>query len=96
MSEAQFRRTEAERHWLRPSLPQSGSVPAAVYAAIPDGVSTIGRFCQHRHRASKLPMTTAKVLTNNCGFPPFGTRSVQLSERRRGTLLPKRHQIKHF
>ena len=36
MSEAQCRRTEAERHWLRPPLLQSGTVPAAVYAAIPD------------------------------------------------------------
>jgi hypothetical protein len=26
----------------------------------------------------------------------FGTTSVQLSERKRGTLLPKRHQIKHL
>jgi hypothetical protein len=41
-------------------------------------------------------MTTARVSTSNCEFPPFGTRSVQLSERKRGTLLPKRHQIKHL
>jgi hypothetical protein len=26
----------------------------------------------------------------------FGTTSVQLSERKRGTPLPKRHQIKHL
>jgi hypothetical protein len=36
------------------------------------------------------------VSTNNRGFTPFGTRSVQLSERKRGRLLPKRHQIKHL
>ena len=31
-----------------------------------------------------------------CNLRLFGTRSVQLSERKRGTLLPKRHQIKHL
>src|ERR1039457_718968 len=41
-------------------------------------------------------MTTARVSTGNCGFPPFGTRSVQLSERKNGLLTPKRHQIKHL
>ena len=55
MSEAQLRRTKAERHWLRPPLPQAGSVPAAVYAAIPDGVSTIGRFCQRSLSSFQAP-----------------------------------------
>src|ERR1035438_224782 len=41
-------------------------------------------------------MITARVSTSNCGFPPFGTRSVQLSERKNGLLTPKRHQIKHL
>jgi hypothetical protein len=67
--------------------------PAAVYAAIPD--------CNlYNREASASPsgflMTTAKGSTNNFGFRPFGTRSVQLSERKRDTLLPKRHQIKHL
>jgi len=30
------------------------------------------------------------------GVPTFGTSSVQLSERKSGALLPKRHQTKHL
>ena len=41
-------------------------------------------------------MTTAKVSHRHCGFPVFGTTSVQLSERNNGELFPKRHQIKHL
>ena len=44
----------------------------------------------------RCQMTTARESTSNCEFPHFGTRSVQLSERKSGGLLPKRHQIKHL
>ena len=78
----------------RPVLASNPTDPVPEHAAIPD--------CNLYNREglpaspSGFLMTTAKVSTNNCGFPLFGTRSVQLSERKRGTLLPKRHQIKHL
>src|SRR5580658_11094035 len=78
----------------RPVLVSNPTEPVAEYAAIPD--------CNLYNREglpaspSGFLMTTAKVSTNNCGFSPFGTRSVQLSERKSGRLLPKRHQIKHL
>jgi hypothetical protein len=78
----------------RPVLVSNPTEPAAEYAVIPN--------CNLYNREglpaspSDLLMTTAKVSTNNCGFPPFGTTSVQLSERKSSRLLPKRHQIKHL
>ena len=43
----------------------------------------------------KLPMTTAKVLTDNFGFLLSGRDRYNWA-RRRGTLLPRRHQVKHL
>jgi hypothetical protein len=45
--------------------------------------------------ASGFLMTTASV-DEQSRTPPFGTRSVQLRERKSGGLFPKRHQIKHL
>ena len=78
----------------RSVLVSNPTEPVAEYAAIPD--------CNLYNREglpaspSGFLMTTAKVSTNNCGFPLFGTRSVQLSATKSGRLLPKRHQIKHL
>jgi len=64
----------------RPVLVSSPTEPVAEYAPIPD--------CNLYNREglpaspSGFLMTTAKVSTNNCGFPPFSTRSVQRSERK--------------
>ena len=60
-----------------------------------DGSHDQRRRCG-RHSPSSFLNDNRQSATSNCGFPAFGTRSVQLSERKRGTLLPKRHQIKHL
>jgi hypothetical protein len=78
----------------RPVLVSNPTDTVAEYAAIPD-CNLYNREGLQRRRQASL-MTTAKVSTNNCGFPPFGTRSVRLSERKSSRLLPKRHQIKHL
>jgi hypothetical protein len=55
----------------RPVRASNPTEPVAGYAAIPD--------CNLYNREglpaspSGFLMTTAKVSTNNCGFPPFGT-----------------------
>ena len=46
--------------------------------------------------AVRLPNDNRQSVDQQLRIPSFGTRSVQLSERKSGRLLPKRHQIKHL
>jgi len=66
-----------------------------------------GFFQAGQKSASRKLNPTAIQLSETCprpspqhqaptGFPTFGTISVQLSERKSGTLLPTRHQTKHL
>ena len=57
----------------------------------PTGIQLVRDICHRCPRPSRPTQHQAPI-----GFPTFGTSSGQLSERKSGRLLPKRHQIKHL
>src|ERR1035438_1961462 len=59
-------------------------------------VITLRPFWQQGLRQIEAPSDSKRHNYRVCNLRLFGTRSVQLSQRKRGTLPPKRHQIKHL
>jgi hypothetical protein len=68
--------------------PQLCCSAVAAAAAVHTAISELQSLQSGRSAsiATRPPYDNLKASTGNCGFPPSGTRSVQLSERKRGTL----------